>query len=101
MGLTIENFPIYNGGATVTNAYSNIRNINVTKIRDEFIDTNPDQNKHVIEADATVYCNKSVVHARRIKCMSGEPFTGNGWDFCYTEWKKILTSENLSFTDDV
>lgn len=101
MGLTIENFPIYKGGAFVSNAYSNIRNITVTKVRDEFINTNSDQNKHVIEGDVMVYCNESVVHARRLKYTSETPFTGNGWDFCYTEWKKILTSENLSFTDEI
>ena len=96
MGINFDAFPVYNGAATLE-AYGNIRNIRTTK---ELDDTNVE---YRLEADGFVSTNNgnNIVKLYSVSKVQNTPFTDNLWDRSYTLFKEILTSDNITFTDNI
>jgi hypothetical protein len=100
MGITIESYPVYNGLTNITDAYLNIRNIRTTKedMHTRFNSTSIEYNiefDYIIQKDGT-----NIVHSI-IRNTASTPYTGNIWETAYDLMKAKLTSQSLSFSDNL
>ena len=100
MGLTIASYPVYNGLTNITDAYLNIRNIRTTKETRE----NPDNStvvEYILFFDYVIQKSGTVIlHSMKSQTES-TPYTANLWSTAYSLMKAELTSQSLTFTDNL
>ena len=87
MGLSILQYPVYNGAATVP-CYVNIRDINQNKV----------ENKYTLEGLANFTTEGLNVEVLYLSLKSDTVFL-NDWTDLYTELKRELTARGIAFTD--
>jgi hypothetical protein len=92
MGLTITNYPLLGGIASVDTSYANIRDIKSTKREDG-----------VHELSFMYYISKDgiSVHIGGLQKTSETPFTQNTWEISYTHLKEYLTTEGITHADQI
>ena len=87
MGLSILQYPVYNGAATVA-CYANIRDINQNKV----------EGKYTLEGLAHITHETLNVEVLYLSLKSDAVFL-NDWTDLYTELKRELTARGIAFTD--
>ena len=100
MGLTIASYPVYNGLTNIADAYLHIRNLRTSKeTRD-----NPDNSttvEYTLEFDYIIQKSGTNILYSMMSTKSSTPYTSNVWDIAYTLMKANLTSQSLTFTDNL
>ena len=97
MGLTIASYPVYNALTNITDAYLNIRNIKTSKEPTD----NSTTVEYNIEFEYFIQISGTIIFHSIIRNTESTPYTSNLWDTAYTLMKAYLTSESLSFTDNL
>tara|TARA_B100001769_G_C22040997_1_gene559448 strand:+ start:192 stop:494 length:303 start_codon:yes stop_codon:yes gene_type:complete len=100
MGLTIASYPVYSGLTNITDAYLNIRNLRTTKETRDNLD-NSTSVEYNLEFDYVIQKSGTVILHSMLRATESTPYTGNIWDTAYTLMKANLTSQSLTFTDNL
>tara|TARA_B100001175_G_scaffold305151_2_gene301949 strand:- start:1080 stop:1382 length:303 start_codon:yes stop_codon:yes gene_type:complete len=100
MGLTIASYPVYNGLTNITDAYLNIRNLRTTKEIRDTVD-NSRLIEYTIEFDYVIQKSGTVILHSMKRNTESTPYTSNIWDTAYTLMKADLTSQSVTFTDNL
>ena len=87
MGLTIAQYPVYDG-ATNVSAYVNIRDLQQTK----------ENGLYTLRAMAKFTTGTVFIQAQYIT-LSGTTVYTDSWASLYTELKRILNEKNITYTD--
>lgn len=95
MGINITSYPIYNGAAHLENVYVNIRDIKTNK---EQYDENYE---YTFECMCNFTFNEKNIHTQLIELKTDNPYVTNLWEIAYTELKKYLNDNNITFTDSL
>jgi len=100
MGLTIVSYPIHDGLATLPNVYVNIRNLETTKDIKDYNTNNTPEYIYKFQFVVNFQINEKQIDTNLITKESETPFIINLWDLAYTEIKKKLDAQNLSYSDN-
>ena len=108
MGLTITEYPIYNGLAKLTNLYANVRDIRINKDNDKFIVecilhlygtvvvTPADPDNNVDEVTRLERVN-SLFYQKEYEA----DFLTKTWEDCYNLVKEKLTENGITWIDSI
>ena len=98
MGITAANYKIYNNKINLDNVYINVRGISTDKedIRDPNSSTN-----YIFSFTGQVLLDNTRVDIIRVHFKQSTPITENLWDKAYTLLKEKLTTQSVSFEDNI
>jgi len=94
MGIIINNFPVVNGIATVDGVYVKIRDLQTSK--------EDSTGAHNLSFRINITKNDTfIMNDFYSKNIFTGPLTENIWEMAYSLYKERLTSEGMTFTDQI
>jgi hypothetical protein len=86
MGITVDSLPVFAGRASIANVYTNIRDMQATKLSDGSYEYSYVAYYDNIKSEGAIFTQATAP-------------TTSIWETCYTHLKEKLTESGITFVD--